>query len=216
MKFQTILFDLDGTLTDPQEGITKSVQYALAAFGIQVTDLDGLKPFIGPPLAESFERFYGFSHEDALRAVTVYRERFSRIGLFENAPYAGIAECLAHLKAEGKTLAVATSKPECFSKQILEHFSLAQYFDVVTGSELDGRRVKKSEVIAETLHRLQIPVSKQVIMVGDRMHDMIGAAECGMDAVGVRYGFAEEAELEQNGAAYLCDTVAELEQLLLS
>lgn len=216
MKFDTILFDLDGTLTNPKEGITKSVQYALAAFGIVVSDLDVLTPFIGPPLTESFVRFYSFSQADAQKAVSIYRERFSSIGLYENVPYQGIASCLSVLKQAGKVLAVATSKPECFSKKILEHFALDGYFDVITGSELDGTRVRKAEVIAETLYRLRCPASERVVMVGDRMHDILGAKSCGICTIGVKYGFAEEKELEQNGAAYVCDSVSELQDLLLS
>lgn len=123
-----ILFDLDGTLTNPKEGITKCVQYALASFGIHEPDLDKLIPFIGPPLLQSFQEFYGFTPEDAVAAVEKYRERFSTIGLYENFPYPGIAPMLQQLQAQGKTLAVASSKPTVFVKQILEKFELSQYF----------------------------------------------------------------------------------------
>lgn len=146
-----ILFDLDGTLTNPKEGITKCVQYALASFGIHEPDLDKLIPFIGPPLLQSFQEFYGFTPEDAVAAVEKYRERFSTIGLYENFPYPGIAPMLQQLQAQGKTLAVASSKPTVFVKQILEKFELSQYFASIEGSNLDGTRTNKKEVISAVL-----------------------------------------------------------------
>ena len=149
-----VLFDLDGTLTDPMVGITTCVQYALAAAGIEEPDLQKLTPFIGPPLKQSFMEFYGFSDEKAEQAVEKYRERFKDVGIFENEVYEGIPKLLSSLKKEGMLLSVASSKPEVFVKRILAHFSIDSYFDAVVGSELDGRRTDKKEVVAEALKRL--------------------------------------------------------------
>ena len=152
--FQYILFDLDGTLTDPKVGITKSVQYALQALGIEEPDLDKLEPFIGPPLKDSFMEFYGFNHEQTEIAVEKYRERFVVTGIFENEIYAGIAQMLANLHCAGKKLAIASSKPTVLVERILEHFAIQAYFDVVVGSEMDGTRSRKEEVVEEALRRL--------------------------------------------------------------
>ena len=147
MKKQYILFDLDGTLTDPAEGITKSVQYALKHFGIEEDDLEKLQPFIGPPLMESFMDFYGFSEEQAREAVTYYREYFRPQGIFENEVYKGIPELLEKLTDAGKTLILATSKPVVFAEQILEHFDLRQYFEFIGGSDIEQTRAKKTEIL---------------------------------------------------------------------
>ena len=211
-----LLFDLDGTLTNPKEGITKCVQYALRAFGIEEPDLDRLTPFIGPPLRQSFIDFYQFSEDQAITAVEKYRERFSTTGLFENVLYLGIPTMLQALQKQGKILAVASSKPTVFVRQILEHFQLAQYFQVIEGSNLDGSRVEKKEVISTVLQQLGNPPIQQVIMVGDRIYDVRGAAELGIACVGVRFGFAAPGELENSGAIYLADTVRDLQQYLLS
>ena len=211
-----LLFDLDGTLTTPKEGITKCVQYALRAFGIEEPDLDRLTPFIGPPLRQSFIDFYQFSEDQAITAVEKYRERFSTTGLFENVLYLGIPTMLQALQKQGKILAVASSKPTVFVRQILEHFKLAQYFQVIEGSNLDGSRVEKKEVISTVLQQLGNPPIQQVIMVGDRIYDVRGAAELGIACVGVRFGFAAPGELENSGAIYLADTVSDLQQYLLS
>lgn len=213
--FDYILFDLDGTLTDPKEGITKCVAYALSYFGIE-EDPNKLIEFIGPPLAESFEKYYGFSNEDAKRAVEIYRERFNPIGKFENRVLDGVVNMLETLKAQGKILAVASSKPEVFVKQILDKFELSKYFTAVVGSELDGTRVDKAEVIKEAFLRLKLTEEqkKNTIMVGDRLHDVIGAEKNGIKCVGVEFGYAKENELIDAGANYICDTVEEALQIL--
>ena len=211
-----LLFDLDGTLTNPQEGITKCVQHALRAFGIEEPDLEKLIPFIGPPLIQSFMEFYNMSEENARKAVAVYRERFSTVGLFENFPYPGIADMLAELKAQGKILAVASSKPTVYVRRILEKFELAPYFDVIEGSNLDGTRVDKKEVIAEVLSQLDNPSADDLLMIGDRKFDVIGAREMGFGCVGVRFGFAAPDELEQSGAIYIADTVRDLHRYLIN
>ena len=211
-----LLFDLDGTLTNPQEGITKCVQHALRAFDIEEPDLEKLIPFIGPPLIQSFMEFYNMSEGDARKAVSVYRERFSTVGLFENFPYPGIADMLAELKAQGKILAVASSKPTIYVRRILEKFELAPYFDVIEGSNLDGTRVDKKEVIAEVLSQLDNPSVDDLLMIGDRKFDVIGARETGFGCVGVRFGFAAPDELEQSGAVYIADTVRDLHRYLIN
>lgn len=214
-KYDYVFFDLDGTLTDPKEGITKSVAYALEAFGIYVEDLDTLCKFIGPPLKESFMVYYGLSDAQGDEAVEKYRERFSVTGLFENKVYDGIRETLEALKKSGKTLIVATSKPSIYSRQILEHFDLMKYFTFLSGSELDGTRVDKAEVIAYALQENGIRDLSNVIMVGDREHDIIGANKNGIDSVGVLYGYGCQEEFEENHATYAVESVEELRELLL-
>ena len=209
-----ILFDLDGTLTDSGPGITKSVQYALAAFGIDEPDLEKLNCYVGPPLLESFMNFAGLSREDAQQAIAKYRERYEREGIFENELYEGIPELLAYLKEQGKILAVASSKPEKYVEQILEHFEIRSYFTVLTGSEMNETRTDKGEVIAETLRRLGAENSRSdVVMVGDRSYDVAGARENGLLCVGVSYGYGGREELEAAGAAKICDTPEELKML---
>lgn len=210
-----VLFDLDGTLTDPKEGITKSVAYALDAYGISVEDLDSLCKFIGPPLKESFMVYYGMDDAQGDEAVAKYRERFSVTGLFENKVYAGIRELLEDLNKKGKTLIVATSKPAIYSKQILEHFDLMKYFKFLSGSELDGTRVDKAEVIAYALQENGIEDLSQVIMVGDREHDIIGANKNGIDSVGVLYGYGCREEFENNHAMYVAESVEKLKEILI-
>lgn len=213
-----ILFDLDGTLTDPKEGITKSVQHALAHFGIAVDDLDSLIPFIGPPLTDSFAMFYGFTHEQALEGVRVYREYFTQRGWRENQEYAGVREMLRALKTAGFSLSVATSKPEVFALRILDYFHLTDYFDVVGGADLDGTRIRKADVIRYTLGRAGVSQSgqalEQVAMVGDREHDILGAKAVGIESVGVLYGYGSREELEAAGADALAEQPGDLVRLL--
>lgn len=214
MRKQYLLFDLDGTLTDPQEGITKSVAYALESYGIHVEDRTQLNKFIGPPLAASFMKYYGMDEEQAAGAVVKYREYFGVRGKFENEVYEGIPQLLQQLKDAGKTLIVATSKPTVYSRQIMEHFELDQYFDDIQGSELNGERAEKSEVIAYALEQNGITEKDQVLMIGDREHDMIGALKCKVDAVGVLYGYGCREEFEKNGAVKIAATVKELGEIL--
>lgn len=220
MKYQYLLFDLDGTLTDPKEGITTSVQYALRSFGIEETDLDKLTPFIGPPLRESFMQFYGFTIEQAKTAVEKYREWFRPKGIFQNSMYPGIKEMLEMLKENGKILAVASSKPQIFVEQILHHFGIYQYFTVIVGSELDGRRDTKEEVVAEALRQLKESgmretAASKAVMIGDRKFDIAGGKEHGLITAGVTFGYAAEGELEEAGADFVVDTVEELGRLLM-
>ena len=219
--FQYCLFDLDGTLTDPREGITKSVQYALHHVGIEEPDLKKLEPFIGPPLKDSFMEFYGFSEEQAKKAIAVYRERFAPVGVLENQIFEGIPEMLQHLHQNGQKLAVASSKPIGFVRQILQHFEIDGYFDVIVGSEIDGTRGTKEEVVEEALSQLGIlelsdeEKKKNCAMVGDRKFDIQGAKAYGLTGIGVSFGFAGEGELKEEGADIIVDTVKALEEVLL-
>lgn len=215
MAFHTVLFDLDGTLTDPWEGITRCVQHALASFGIEA-EQEELTTFIGPPLVESFEVRYGFSPEDAHRAVEVYRERFSAVGMFENELFEDIPELLAELRRAGVRLAVATSKPEEFALPIARHFGIDGYFDVVAGSRAECARMTKADVIADALLRLGSPDLDGTVMVGDRKHDLIGAREAGIPAIGVSWGYAPDGELASYDPIAIVDTVGELRGMLLS
>ncbi|MEG6586411.1 HAD family hydrolase [Dendrosporobacter sp. 1207_IL3150] len=212
--YDIILFDLDGTLTDPKEGITKSVQYALAKLGIDEPGLDKLIHFIGPPLLTSFKEAYNMDETKANLALKYYRERFSDIGLYENAVFPGIREMLHKLKDQGKTLIVATSKPTVFSVKILEHFGLSEYFKSVVGSNLDGTRVEKGEVIEFALSELGTIDRDKIIMVGDRKHDVIGAKNNGIDVIAIAYGYGSKEELTATGPTHLIATVLELSEFL--
>lgn len=213
---QYLLFDLDGTLTDPKEGITKSVQYALQKYGISVPNLDELIPFIGPPLKDSFMDFYGFCEADALQAVEFYRERFADTGIYENRLYPGIPELLKALQADGRHLLLATSKPEIFAKRILEYFDLSRYFDFVGGSTLDHTRGSKTAVIRYVLDEYSVSDYDAAVMIGDREHDIIGANQCGIDSIGVLYGYGCRREFEINHAAGIAENITELKKILLS
>ncbi len=214
MKYKYIFFDLDGTLTDPQEGITNCVRYALEYYGINETDYSKLMRFIGPPLVYSFQEYYGFDKTKALEAVEKYRERFSSIGLFENKVYDGIYELLQTLTDSGHLLVLATSKPRVFAEKIMAKYRLRPYFKMISGSELDGTRNDKNEVIEYAIEKLGCPRDK-IIMVGDRKHDILGAKKCGVASCGVRFGYAEENELENAGADYIADTLDELLPILI-
>ena len=214
--YQYLLFDLDGTLTNPKEGITKSVQYALHHFGIDVDDPDTLTSYIGPPLIPSFVEFHGLTQEQALEALQVYRQRFASVGLFENEVLEGVPEMLCALKQKGRFLAVASSKPEAYVIRILEHFDLLQYFDEVVGASMDEKRSVKKDVIEEALHRMgKAPGDRNVLMIGDRMHDIEGARLCGLDSLGVYTGFAADGELEAAGATYVFHSIRSMADFLL-
>lgn len=221
MRKKYILLDLDGTLTDSSEGITKSVQYALEKMGITENDMAVLKRYIGPPLNESFTRFHGLSDEDSLKAVAYYRERYADTGLYENKLFDGIKEFLAGLKKEGYIVALATCKPEIYVPTILKHFDIEQYFDVAVESELEGgKRRHKDDVIEEVISQIiklkDIPatdiydVKADAIMIGDRKDDVLGAKDAGIESIGLRYGFAEADELENAGADYILENVEDI------
>ena len=202
-----IFFDLDGTLTDPGPGITNAVMYALERWGIHVADRSELYRFIGPPLTDSFARFYGFSPADARAAVDVYREYFADKGIFENEVYPGIPELLARLKGAGLKLVMATSKPELFALRIADHFNLTRYFDCIAGAAMDETRTQKWEVIEYALDRCGVTDRSAVLMVGDREHDVLGAKRCGIRCLGVLFGYGSREELERAGAVAVAETV---------
>ncbi len=214
MHYQNILFDLDGTLTDPREGITRSIQYALEKLGIIEPDLQKLEHFIGPPLLQAFMQFYGFEEEKAWQAVNFYRERFKVTGLYENEVFEGVIELLETLEAQGRHLYVATSKPWEFAREIARHFDFAKHFKVIYGSELDGTRTNKVELIAHLLKEEGLAPA-QTLMIGDRKHDLIGAKANGVDVVAVGYGFGSREELAAEAPTYHFDTLAQLHQAFL-
>lgn len=214
MKRHTFLFDLDGTLTDPGLGITNSILYALGKMEAPIPKREALYPFIGPPLLDSFRKYCGMSEADAARALSLYREYFSVQGLFENEVYPGIPAMLARLADAGARLCVATSKPEPFARRILDHFDLAKFFSFSGGSGLDGARGKKSDVIAYVLAETGAS-SPDAVMIGDRLHDVEGAAACGLPAVGVLWGYGSRRELTDAGAAAVAATTDELEEILI-
>lgn len=205
-----IFFDLDGTLTDPGEGITNSVAYALRSFGIHPGGRKELEKFIGPPLQQSFERFYGMDEARAQEAVGKYREYYVEAGIFENLLYPGIPQALEALRQNGYSLAIATSKPTIFAGQIARHFAIDGYFDAIAGSELDGGRSNKGDVIAYAWQLTGLLPGGRAVMVGDREHDVIGAREQGMDCLGVLYGYGSREELLQAGAVALAETPEEV------
>ena len=211
-----ILFDLDGTLTDPGMGITNSVMHALTHFGITVTDRSDLYRFIGPPLMDSFMEYYGLTEEQAVEAVCVYREYFADRGWAENTVYGGIEALLADLVAAGKMLLVATSKPQIFAERILVHFGLDKYFTHICGVALQAPRgYSKADVIRDALDRAGVSDLTTAVMVGDRHHDIDGAKVVGMDSIGVLYGYGDRTEHEAAGADAIAESVAELKAMLL-
>ncbi len=207
-----ILFDLDGTLTDSSEGITKSVQYALGKMGID-EECSNLLKFIGPPIMDSFKEFYHMNENECSTAVEYYRERYSQKGLYEAGLYDDVIYVLQKLKEKGKILAIATSKPEVYALKICENLKLTPYFDCICGSGLDGSFYHKCDVIRKTLDTLQIG-PEEAIMVGDRKHDVIGAGLCNMRCIGVRCGFSRDNELEKAGADYIIDNLSGMLDLM--
>ncbi len=209
--YKAIFFDLDGTLTESGEGITKSVQYALEKIGKPEEDLEKLKVFVGPPLMEQFMKYAGVDETTGRKAVEFYRERYEVKGIYENHPYEGVAEMLQELKRKGYILAVASSKPEYYVMQILDYFKLSSYFDVVVGSEMNGARTSKSEVIEEALKRINMSDKRnEVLMVGDKEHDVLGARAAGLDCVAVAYGYGTQEELTEANPLKIVDSVDEL------
>lgn len=213
--YQTILFDLDGTLTDSGQGILNSVAYALEKMGIEEPDTANLNRFIGPPLYESFSRFYQLSPEDTQSAVDAFRVYFKEKGMFENQLYPGIIPLLEELRTAGKTLVIATSKPEIFAKQILEHFGIAHYFDVIAGASLDSSRISKADVIGYAINQLEA-FPKHAVMIGDREHDIEGARMHQLPAIGVLYGYGSKQEFEKAEATMIVETVQDLKRVLLT
>ena len=213
MNYKNIFLDLDGTLTDSGEGIMNSVAYSLKKFGIEETNREKLRTFIGPPLFASYMREYGFDHDKAILAVEYYREYFAPRGIYENRSYDGIPELLRDLKADGRRLYLATSKPEPYALEIVKHFGLWQYLDGLYGSTMTEERTKKEEVVAYALEKTGID-KHDVVMIGDRSHDIIGAKANGVASIGVLFGYGSREELEDAGADVIAGTVEDLRQIL--
>lgn len=214
-NYDVILFDLDGTLMDSSPGIINSIVYALKKYDITVENTETLRKFLGPPLHESFKEFYGFDEDKAMEAVSFYREYFSTKGLLENRVYDGVTKLLEALKENGKRIILATSKPQKFTDRIMKHFDLAKYFEFIAGSNMDGSRSKKAEVIEYALQQCNITDQSKAVMVGDRMHDIIGAQAVGIDSIGVEYGYGDYEELNNAGATYIAKTVDDLKNIVL-
>ncbi|SHI27804.1 phosphoglycolate phosphatase [Butyrivibrio fibrisolvens DSM 3071] len=210
-----VLFDLDGTLTDSGLGITKAAQYALKDQGIDEPDISKLGFFVGPPLNKTFMEHYGMDEKHMLRAVDKFREYYNPIGVYENKPYEGVEDMLKACHNAGLKLAIASSKPQVMVYKVLNHFGLTSYFDVIIGSELDGRRTDKNEVVEEALRRLMANAD-ETAMVGDRCYDMVGACNHDLMAIGVTYGYGTYLELKNAGAEKIVDTVQDLKNCLLA
>ncbi len=204
--YKYILFDLDGTLTNPEIGITNGIMYALDKFGIKVNDRKELYCFIGPPLVDAFMEYYALPKDDALQAVAYYREFYSVTGIYENSVYDGVGQVLAELKQQGKTLILATSKPQKFAEIVLDYFKLSKYFDCVVGATFDGKLNYKADVIAAAIERGGVESIENAVMVGDRHHDIDGAKQNGIDSIGVLYGFGDREELTKAGADFIAET----------
>ncbi len=216
MRYDTVLFDLDGTLTDPKEGITKAIAYALRHFGVEVEDLSTLEKFIGPPLHEAFPEFYGFDADTTDAAIGKFREYYNVHGWCENVPYEGLSEFLQSLRDAGLRLAMATSKPEATARKVAEHFGFASQLELICGAPVgDEAAAKKSAVIRDALSRLGMDDHSRVVMVGDRKHDIAGAHEVGLPAVGVLWGYGSREELSAAGADELAASFAGLRAILL-
>lgn len=209
-----IFFDLDGTLTDSAIGITNSLKFALEKLEIKVSSREELYQFIGPPLIEKMMEVYSFSKEKATECLMYYREYFSEKGLFENLVYDGIPEMLTNLQSIGYKLVLATSKPEVYARRILEHFNLAKHFEYIGGCDMGEKLSTKAAVIKYVMDTLGINEPSNCIMVGDREHDVIGAHKCGMECVGVLFGYGTREELARANAAYIVDSVSALGNLL--
>lgn len=207
--YDYILFDLDGTLSDTTEGVTKGVQIALREFGIE-EDRSNLRRFIGPPLQYSFTHFYNFDEEQCARAVKIFREYYTNGGMYENTPYPGLHELLDKLRDMGLYLAVATSKLETAAVAVLERNGLARHFDNICGATSDGTRTSKKEVLEEFFRRVGNPDKSRVVLIGDTKFDAQGAAEVGIDCVGVLYGFGTREELEKEGVVSIAETVEDI------
>lgn len=214
MKYEVLLFDLDGTLTESGTGIINAVKHALNQYGIHEEDIDTLRKFIGPPLVVSFQKLYGFSEEKAWEAVLKYREYYSEKGIFENELYPGIDALIPDLKAAGYKIVLATAKPEMFTFKIMDHFGLSKSFDFIAGALDSENRIEKHEIIKYALQHIDGDKDK-CIMIGDRLHDIEGAKINGLDSMGVLYGYGSREELESHGANYIAETVEDIRSFFL-
>lgn len=217
MKYKIAIFDLDGTITDSGPGIINSIRYALEKYGLPVPEEKVLRTFIGPPLKEQFQAVCGLNEEESARMVEAYREYYTEKGIFENSVYSGVPEMLERLKESGARILMATAKPEKFAKRIAEHFNFAKYFEFIGGACMDGRRTDKYDVIEYVLDSCGISEEekKDAVMIGDRSHDMIGAAKAGLHSLGVLYGYGSREELASAGAAMTAETPGDICSIIL-
>lgn len=216
-KYNYVFFDLDGTIIDTGEGVMTSVKYSLEKMGIEAPAMEELRKFVGPPLLVSYREFYGMNEEDARKAVSLYREFYKDNGLFMGAPYEGVMETFAKIKEMGLKLVVATSKPEEYSVKIAKHFGFYQYFDMICGATFDGTRDNKADIIRYAFDKMGIDENDcdDVIMVGDRKFDIIGAKSVGMKSVAVLYGYGNRAEFEEAGADYIVEKATDVLDILM-
>ena len=217
-NYHTIAFDLDGTLTDPKRGLTSAFAYGLKKVGITFESVESLKKFIGPPLRDSFRDEYGLSEKDADDALMLFREYFGVYGWWDNELYEGIHDLLASLRAAGKKIVLATSKPEVYSSKILKLFGLTDYFDFAEGASFDSSRERKCDVLDYALSKVGVTAPEEkagAVLVGDTKFDIEGARICGVDSIGVTYGYGTEEDLANEGATYIAKTVAEVKRILL-
>ena len=214
-NYRYIAFDLDGTLTDPEAGLTSGFAYALTKMGIDYGEKKSLKRFIGPPLKAEFRAVYGMSDEDAEECVRLFREYFSVYGWWDNKLYSGVCEMLSELKDRGKKLLLATSKPEFFARKILRLFDIEKYFDFIGGATLDHTRVEKSEVLRYALDSLGAKDPEACILVGDRVYDALGARACRIDSLGVLYGHGTKEEILSSGFTYIVESVLDIAKILI-
>jgi phosphoglycolate phosphatase len=215
-KYRYIFWDLDGTLSDSALGIVNAAVYALGRMGTEFADREMLKKLVGPPLSESFEKYFGYTPEQTGRAVALFRAYYQEKGIYENTMYPGIEALLGKLRDNGQISVVATSKPEPHARAILKRYGIDRYFQHIAGSTLDNMRTHKEEVIAYALASCGITDSSEAVMVGDRAHDAIGAKLNGMDCIGVLYGYGERGELIENGVVALAADIGELGRILLA
>lgn len=212
-NYSTLLFDLDGTLTDSTEGILKCLVHSIKQMGFEVPEDTNI--FLGPPIRQSFAEFCGMNAEQVDEAVRIFRERYSTTGLFENRVYDGIPGMLERLESGGKRLMVATSKPQVYAVRIFERFGLSQYFEIVGGAELDGTRDYKHEVIEYVLAQAGITDRSSVLMIGDRRQDVLGAHKTGIECMGILWGYGSVEELNEAGADYIAETPGKAADMLL-
>ena len=212
--YEYVFFDLDGTLTDLGEGIINAAVYALEKYNIEVNDRSELRKFIGPPLQDSFSTDYGFSEDEIEDVIKTFREYYSEKGIFENTIYENIQTVLFELKNRGKKLVVATSKPEVFTKKVLDHFNISSYFDYVSGATLNNEKIKKVDIIRDAICKLGITDKSKVVMIGDRKLDVLGAKENGIDSIGVLWGYGDLLELEKVGPTYIAEKVLDLLEII--
>lgn len=213
-NYTYLFFDLDGTLMESGEGIMRCAQHALQHFGIHIEQLEELLPFVGPPLEDSFKHFYHFTDEQVKEATRIYGLRYAETGAYEAQPYSGVFDFLEQMKATGKTLVLATSKKITMTRMVLNHFGLLPYFHFIGARDDEGTRHTKADVIRHAIEQLGIEHPEEIVMIGDRKFDIIGARETGIDSIGVLYGYGDREELTEAGATYLASDFNELAELL--